>query len=228
MSKKKRRNRARAKPGARPRASSKSQAPDQPAAVRLVSYEVTDEPILDREYKRLPEEVKDAVERLHHQAQAHPSDAIPELIDWIERYPNVVQFSNFLVVAYTLSGQKEKADAQTEENYRRHLDYLFARVQYGEMCLERGELDRIPEIFDGKYDLKMLYPNRNKFHVTEVTAFMGLMGAYFVAVGKRDVAQRYHDGLVQLDPEGPATRRLGALLLRDRLRRLVQVFKKTR
>jgi len=194
----------------------------------MVSYEVTDEPILDREYRRLPQEVKDAVQRLHHQAQAHPRDAIPELIAWIERYPNVLQFSNYLVAAYTVSGQKEKSDEQIEENYRRHPDYLFARVHYGETCLGRGDLDRIPEIFQGKYDLKMLYPNRTKFHVTEVTAFMGLMGAYFVATGKRDVAKRYYEGLVQLDPKNKATRRLRALLFRDRLRRLVQVFKKNR
>ena len=38
---------------------------------------------------------------------------------------------------------------------------------YGDESLQKGEIEKIPEIFDNKFDLKMLYPNRNIFHISE-------------------------------------------------------------
>ena len=47
-----------------------------------VEYEITSGPIQYRRYKRLPNQVKDAIERLHDEAQRHPRRrAIPELVN---------------------------------------------------------------------------------------------------------------------------------------------------
>jgi tetratricopeptide (TPR) repeat protein len=115
--------------------------------VQVVTYEITDAPILDREYKRLPQEVKEAINRLHDLSQTRPSEAIPELLDWIERYPDVLVFYNYLSAAYSLSGHRDKAEAAIEENFRRNPGYLFARIHYGELCLTRRDYDR--KLFPG-------------------------------------------------------------------------------
>lgn len=74
--------------------------------------------------------------------------------------------------------------------------------------MAKGELDRIPAVFDHKYDLKMLYPERNKFHITEVANFMGIMGLYFARTGQRDVAQTYHAILQEIAPDFPISQAL--------------------
>ena len=51
---------------------------------------------------------------------------------------------------------------------KRFPDYLFGRLAYARDCLERGDLDKVSEIFEGKFDLKLLYPDRERFHVSEV------------------------------------------------------------
>jgi tetratricopeptide (TPR) repeat protein len=203
-----------------------SQAPRDPEAVHILTYEITYEPILDRQYRRLPKKVKDSIERLHESVQNQPREAIPELLEWIEKYPNVPLFYNYLSSAYSRSGQHEKAEEMIRENYQRNPDYLFARLHYGELCLTKGDYDRIPELFDHKFDLKLFYPKRNRFHVSEVLGFMGLLGAYFFEIGEREVAQRYYEVLEQVDPSDIQTKRLRSKLFPGPLRRLLSRLSK--
>ena len=181
-------------------------------AVRFVEYEITTEPIHDRDYKRLPDPVKDVISRLHHEAQRHPLQAIPELVELIEKYPNVPMLYNFLSVAYSLTGQREKMEEVILENYQRNPDYLFARLNYAELCRLQGDYEQIAEIFEHKFDLKLLYPRRKRFHISEVANFMGLIGVYFFETGQPDVAERYYEMLEQIAPDYPMTRLLQSKL----------------
>ena len=95
---------------------------DDLKAVHVSSYEITYEPVQDREYKRLPGDVKDAIERLHFDAQRKPLEAIPELHDWIKKYPRVPIFYNYLAVAYSGIGDHEKAEEITKTSIQRNPD----------------------------------------------------------------------------------------------------------
>jgi tetratricopeptide (TPR) repeat protein len=194
--------------------------------VQVVTYEITDAPILDREYRRLPQEVKEAINRLHDLSQRRPREAIPELLEWIAHYPDVPVFYNYLSAAYSLSGQRDKAEAAIEDNYQRNPDYLFARIHYGELCLTRRDYDRIAEVFDHKFDLKLLYPKRNKFHVSEVMGFMGLLGVYFFEIGRCETAEKYYDMMNQIDSTHPFTKRLRRKLYPGLIRRLFRLVRK--
>jgi tetratricopeptide (TPR) repeat protein len=199
----------------------RSRVPGDPDTVHILTYEITDEPILDRQYRRLPKKVKDSIERLHDSAQNRPREAIPELLEWIEKYPNIPLFYNYLSVAYSRSGEHEKAEEMIRENYRRNPDYLFARLNYGELCLTKRDYDQIPDLFDHKFDLKLFYPKRRQFHISEVLGFMGLLGAYFFEIGEREVAQKYYEVLEHLDPDHMYTRRLRSKLFPGPFRRIL-------
>lgn len=196
------------------------QAQDAPGVVYVTEYEITFSPIQDRRYRRLPRRVKDAIERLHDEAQRRPHKAIPELLEWIEKYPNIPMLYNYLSVAYSLAGQREKSEAVSQENYRRNPDYLFARLNYAEICLAKGEYEKIGEIFEHKYDLKLLYPKRKRFHISEVANFMGLIGVYFFETGEREAAEKYYEILQQIAPGYPMTKRLRRKLFPNLLQRL--------
>ena len=98
------------------------------------------------------------------------------------------------------------------ENYQRNPDYLFARLNYGELCRLQGDYEQIAEIFEHKFDLKLLYPRRKRFHISEVANFMGLIGVYFFETGQPDVAERYYEMLEQIAPDYPMTRLLQSKL----------------
>jgi tetratricopeptide (TPR) repeat protein len=199
--------------------------------VYLTQYEITDEPIEERAYRQLPKSVKGRLEKLHHDAQFHPMSAIEKLLKLRKKYPQVPQIYNYLAVAYSRTGEIEKLEEITKENIRKNPNYLFAKINYAEFCLQREEYEKIPEIFDQKFDLQMLYPNRKKFHVTEFANFMGVIGIYFLRTGQRELAERYNKTLQEIASEYPAAERLDFELkagnVMQTLRRLVEKQRKS-
>jgi tetratricopeptide (TPR) repeat protein len=188
--------------------------------IRVIDYEITTEPILDARYRRLPRPVQDAVERLHYESQTQPRKAIPELLEWIEQYPRIPVLYNYLSVAYAGTRQEDKMRATVEENYRRNPDYLFARLNYAELCLADGDYQKFAQVFDHKFDLKLLYPSRKRFHISEFASFAGLVGIYFFETGDRELAATFYGVLKQIAPGYPLTKRLRRKLHPGPLRRL--------
>jgi len=90
------------------------QTVDELKDVRIIKYEITTEPIEDRQFKRLPDHVKDTVQGLRDKAQSHPWRAIPELNALIKKYPKLPILYNYLSVAYSKIGQIEKKEIASD------------------------------------------------------------------------------------------------------------------
>jgi len=208
---------------AKSRKKRKKRSPSQTSSdhIRVLDYEITWEQILDARYRQLPRSVQDAFERLYYQSQTQPRKAIPELLEWIEQYPHIPVLYNYLGVAYAGTRQEDKMRATVEENYRRNPDYLFARLNYAELCLTDGDYEKFAQIFDHKFDLKLLCPKRKRFHISEFANFAGLVGIYFFETGDRELAATYYDALKQIAPGYPLTKRLRRKLHPGPLRRLL-------
>jgi tetratricopeptide (TPR) repeat protein len=178
-----------------------------PSQIHLYQYEITYEPLDEPGLEPPPPHVQEALAELYDQVHNQPGQAIPRLLELIEKHPDIPLLYNYLAGAYQLLGETEKADEIIDLNYARNPNYLFGRIQYAERYLDTDEYEKIPEVFDEKYDLKMLYPERDVFHFTEVAAFMGLMGMYFIRKGDLEMAQKYDEILQQVAPElGPSQR----------------------
>jgi tetratricopeptide (TPR) repeat protein len=188
--------------------SSTSRMPQPLTADALVytEYDITDEPLDNRDIKKLPSQVQERIDDLYELAQRDPRQVIPELERLIATYPHVPTFFNYLSIAYLAAGDQEKATALVREAYRRHPQYLFARVNYANLCLQHGEIEKVPGIFDHACDLKQLYPHRTRFHVSEFTGFAWVMCRYFCAIGERDTAALYYQMLKQVAPRHPMTK----------------------
>lgn len=181
-------------------------------ALELISYEISSEPLGDTAYDRLPQSVKDEMEQLYYLLQQKPRETIPRLLPLIEQHPDVPQLYNYLQSAYELLHDRENARRILDEMLERFPDYLFGRIAYARDCLERGDLDKVSEIFEGKFDLKLLYPDRERFHTSEVLNFGYIMARYFHAKGGRDRAEMYYNILQQIDPEHETTKSVKQLL----------------
>ncbi|OQX01546.1 MAG: hypothetical protein BWK80_59715 [Desulfobacteraceae bacterium IS3] len=181
-------------------------------------YEVSYEPVKNERYE-IPPEIDARMQELYDMVHKTPKKAIPVLEELKVKYPNVPQIYNFLSVAHSIAGDMEKATEAIRENYRKNPDYLFAKINYAEICLNEGKFDEIPVIFDNKFELKMLYPDRKVFHVTEVCGFCGIMGLCCAEIGKQETAETYYKLLKKIAPDHNFTKRL-------RLKLLVKSFKK--
>lgn len=176
--------------------------------VYVTEFEITYEPIQEPSYRRLPKSIQERLENLYHEAQQQPLQAIPELLELQKKYPNVPQIYNYLAAAYSYAGEKEKAELITQENIRKNPDYLFARINQAQFLLVKKEYEKIPEVFEHKYDLQMLYPKRRKFHISEVANFMGIIGLYFARIGERETAEKYDEILQEIASEFPIAKSL--------------------
>jgi tetratricopeptide (TPR) repeat protein len=191
--------------------------------IHVSEYEITSEPIIDSQYKQLPEAVKSVIGQLHSIAQTKPRVAIPEIQALIQAHPNIPVLYNYLSIAYTAAGEKEKAEEAILNNYTLHPNYLFARCNYAELCLHRKEYETIAAIFNYKFDLKLLYPKRKQFHISEFTGFFGVIGPYFYHTGQRDLAENIYQLLRQTHPRHVYTKRLKRLLYPNFFQRLFRL-----
>jgi tetratricopeptide (TPR) repeat protein len=146
-----------------------------------------------------------------------PKKAIAILQPLIEQYPDVPQLYNYLHIAYQSLGDRDNAQRVLKETLERFPDYLFGRIAYATDCLQRGEPEKVPEIFDGKFELKLLYPERKRFHLSEVLGFYSVMAWYFHTQGEPDRAETYYELMRQLDPKHRNTQFIKRLLYPSRL-----------
>src|SRR5215475_5331833 len=191
-----------------PKLSYASRVPQPLTADALVytEYDITDEPLDNRAIKRLPAPVQARMDDLYELAQREPTQAIPELERLVTTYPQIPTFANHLSIAYLAAGDQEKATASVREAYRRHPQYLFAKVNYANLCLQHGEIEKVPGIFEHAFDLQQLYPHRTRFHVSEFTGFAWVMCRYFCAIGEQNTAILYYQMLKQVMPNHPMTK----------------------
>ena len=195
----------------RRRSGALSRRPQVPTGLQLLEYEVTEEPMDDAAH-RLPAEVESQYEDLYESLHRTPARAVGRLEALIEKHPEVAQLYNLLAGAYSRSGQHEKAEDIIERNYRQNPDYLFARLNYAELCLSRGEMEKVREVLDNKFDLKLLYPHRRRFHITEFVNFMYVVGSYHWKTGDQEMARASLRTMRQVAPKHEATEHLARLL----------------
>lgn len=183
-----------------------------PKHLELFAYEITYEPLKNRQINKLPAQVRDTLGDLYDKAQHQPKEAIPDLERLVATYPHIPSFYNHLSIAYKYAGDLVKSEELVMETYRRFPKYLFSKANYAHSCLQKGEIEKVPGIFNHKFDLKRLYPRRKRFHISEFTALATVMCRYFDAIGEKDTADIYYRALKQVAPKDPLTKYTKRLL----------------
>jgi tetratricopeptide (TPR) repeat protein len=188
--------------------------------VRLVEYEVTSEPI-DTPYpaNRAFEAFlgPDRHNELHELIHDDPAAAIPELERVLAAYGPAPLLYNWLAAAYIRIGNHEKADEMQRLNYEKFPDYLFAKINHADTLLMEGKVEQAAKVVDHKFDLKLLFPHRSLFHVSEFVAMASLAIHYYLETGNMDSAERVFAVMQELAPDSPATESCGQQILLEQL-----------
>jgi hypothetical protein len=206
---------------------------NQAESHQRLSYEITDEPMFDNNnYRNLPESIQDELDNIHAQLtpaklSAKNSTTISRLEELVKQYPDVPVISNYLAAAYSTINSP-KFDTCVQENYQKHPDYLFARIHYADQCLERDELDKIKEIFKEGFDLKLLYPQRTRFHLSEFIGFGTFLCRYFMETGEQERAEMILHALEEIAPDHPAVKQASFTVESNTLMNLLQKMVSTK
>ncbi len=206
----KKRNKNTRKKQIKPRMVSKSNIRNAKHVNVLASldYKITQEAVDDDDVRALPNEIQNKIEDLYERVQVAPRNTIKELLVLIKAYPHIPQLYNYLYVAYSYTGQKNRANKVMKDNYDRNPTYLFAKINYSDYLVKQGEFDKVAEVYDNKLDLAELYPNRDTFHETEVISFNGVIGYYYAMIGEYHNAKHCLSILIALSEAHMYTIRL--------------------
>ena len=185
------------------------------------SYEISVEPLIDQKFQRLPKAVQDELGELYELAQKNGKQAIPRLEALKAEYPKLPLIYNYLAVAYG-GVDSQKQQQIIIENYQQNPSYLFARCNYAQLCLRTNNLEGFAKVFEHKFDLKLLYPRRNRFHITEYIGFTAGVCEYFYKAGNMEQAQKLFESLENVAADEPQTKRLKAMLYPNRFQRMVK------
>jgi tetratricopeptide (TPR) repeat protein len=158
-------------------------------------------------HSRLPQETRDAMPELHALVRDDPQTAVTELLRWIAREP-LPMFFNWLSAAYSALGDIEGVEETVRENYRRNPQYLFARVNYAELCLRDGDLDEAREALGGGLDIRSLLGGRRRVHISELTAYFYAVGLYHIKAGDLEAAENVYQILKDAAPDELPTKEL--------------------
>jgi tetratricopeptide (TPR) repeat protein len=189
--------------------------------VRLVSYDIVfDRLVLPGEAP--PPEVDRQSQELYDLVHDAPKKTIPRLEALLARYPDVPLLYNYLTVACSLAGDKQRVEELTMEAFRRRPDYLFARLNYAAGFLAKNDLEGFAEAMEHKFDLSLLYPERRVFHISEFKAFAHVMGEYYARRGEIDAAEMLLEVLEEMLPDDPVTENLAEAIGLWRMRKAVE------
>src|SRR4030042_4190466 len=143
------------------------------------SYEITTNPEFLNAKFGITLDLFRQFETLHHQALKGGNQIVERLILLIEKYPHVPQLKNYLSVAYMNSNNIKKAREVNHWIIKEHPDYLFGKLNMAFEYYYKGQYDKIPEVTGNLMEIQDLYPDRDCFHLSEVTSFNKLAIMYF-------------------------------------------------
>lgn len=186
--------------------------------IKTYEYEITTDSKFQNERLGITPELERQLESLALRCQ-DPKDKsiLDKLSRLIEQYPKVPMLKNFLSVAYEVKGNRKKSLEIHQWLLDEHPDYLFARLNQANICIEKGELDKVPGLLGEELEIKQLYPERDVFHLSEVTSYLKNAIRYLTAIGNLEQAEKKLKMLQEIAPEHHDTEQAEFYLMRLRL-----------
>ncbi len=156
---------------------------------------------------------------LLHEAQLQPQKTYQKVLQWKKEHPKNPLVDNLLTFAYLQNKEVAKAEELIVESYHAYPNYLFAKINYADQCLRKKKQDLIPLIFPS-FDLSVLFPQKDKFHVSEFRGFMILACRYHLKIKQKKLAKKYYQNAYLADPS-----HLGLILLEKELSFFTRIHK---
>ncbi|MCX6207824.1 MAG: DUF1186 domain-containing protein, partial [Bacteroidetes bacterium] len=128
-----------------------------------------------------------------------------KLTDLIVKYPQSPQLKNFLSAAYSVKGNFKKATEVNQVILTEHPDYLFAKLNLANQYITEGKLKKVTEILGTSMEIKELYPDRDLFHLAEVSGFYKVAIRYYAAINDLEMAENRFLVLQEIAPMHPDT-----------------------
>ena len=184
----------------------------------ICGYNITTDPQFQNERCGNTPELVRQMESLYFETQDKKNKKIiDKLTGLILKYPKSPQLKNYLSVAYSVQKKMDKAFEVNQWILAEHPDYLFAKINLANEYISKGEPEKVPQILGETMEIKALYPERDLFHLAEVTGFYKIAIRYFTAIENLELAETRFEILNEIAPEHPDTESAETFLFKLRV-----------
>lgn len=173
---------------------------------KAYGYSITSDPNFQNNEFGVTPQLQAIFETLHSKI-FNLSDVkiIDELIDLVIKHPLTPMLKNFLSTAYSVRGNNKKALEVNEWILKEHPNYLFGIINKANDLIENKHFDEVLNLLNKGLEIKELYPNRDLFHIKEVTSYYLVVIRYLCAIGNIELAENRIKVLEDLDKGGKQT-----------------------
>ncbi|MDA3930130.1 MAG: DUF1186 domain-containing protein [Prolixibacteraceae bacterium] len=166
------------------------------------NYQITTDPDFQNKRFGITPELNRQLESLYYEIEEKKNKKIIEkLTTLIVKHPTVPILKNYLSVAYNIQGNHKKGVEVNNWLLAEHPDYLFAKINQANVCIEKEEFAKVPLILGEAMELKELYPERDIFHLAEITGFFKVSIRYFAAIENLELAENRIEIMKELAPD---------------------------
>lgn len=189
-------------------------------------YHITTNPQFQNEYfGNTPELIKQLDTLIMEAQDKKNKNIIEKLNTLIIQYPKSPQLKNFLSVAYNVRGNYTKAIEVNDWILAEHPNYLFAKINKASDHIKKGEFLKVTEILGEAMEIKDLYPERDLFHLAEITCFYKTAVNYFAAIGDIEIAENRLEVLKDIAPDHHDTEEAVRILFKHTMAMGLERFK---
>ncbi|WP_198416690.1 DUF1186 domain-containing protein [Marinilabilia rubra] len=183
-----------------------------------LGFYLTDSPDEPDVIHPVPDSLSPQLDKIHRKAIKGKKYYIPTLLKLIDQYPDVPLLKNHLQVLYTNTDQPDKAEEVLNEIISKHPDYFFGKIGLATKYINEKKFELVPDVLGESFDLKALYPERQVFHIKEVTSMLAASIIYYCLTDQPDKAREKHDILMEIAPDSPDAELADNFMLRTNLK----------
>jgi|ERR1017187_37981 hypothetical protein len=192
-------------------------------------YTITDDgEYLNKKYGNPPELVAQFESIRKKVFDKYNKKIIYKLNELIVKYPQAPNLKNYLSVAYSVRDDNEKAYEINDWILKEHPDYLFGKINKAKQYLDDNTPEKVPEILGEAMELNLLYPDRNVFHISEITQYYKMAVRYYTAINDMKSAEKRYEFLEKIAPESEDTEDAFSYLLIERSKIFFHRFDESR
>lgn len=177
---------------------------------------------------RISDEASDEIDDIYPDVIKGKKSTIKRLHRLCKKYPHIPQFKNYLSIAYDRSGNYKKAIEINHKLLHEHPNYLFARVNRAEDLIANNQLDEVSAILGEELHIHKLFPERDTFHVDEVSKYYSTTIQYLLKVDKVDEAKLRFDFMSEVEPDSPEIERSIFDMMQYNMKKNLQQLEKER
>lgn len=168
--------------------------------IDIKSIRITEDGDFIKEQNHITPYIQNHLEKVYFDVLKGKKAVYDRLQKYIQRYPKVPIFKNYLTTYYMIHNNPEKAYEWNRWVLKEHPKYLFATINLAHEYIAKQEYDKVVTLFGEGFLIQNTFDHREEFHLNEVVSYYLVVIKYYFAIDDPDSAELIVNMLYEIDP----------------------------